>query len=194
GRGESRNTTVAPDGKFSLTGLQPGRYRVWASYSNGKTRLGSLMTEVMVDSGETPLTLALVSMAEVSGKLVMEVDAGTAMAKLWVRLDPIESSIDRGERGQTDAENNFQISGLRAGKYRVTVADLPENAYVKSLDADGTAIAGDVYEISEGSRGGRIKVMISGGGATISGRVLDSDGNRLLTPLALVMLAKEGDD
>src|SRR5262249_17097519 len=115
GQGESRNTTAAPDGKFSISGLQPGRYRVWAIYSNGKTKLGSLATEVMVDSGETPLTLALVSMAEVSGKLVMEGDAGTAMAKLWVRLDPVESGINRGERGQTDAENNFQISGLRAG-------------------------------------------------------------------------------
>src|SRR5262249_1259032 len=88
----------------------------------------------------------------------------------------------------------FQISGLRAGKYRVTVEDLPENAYVKSLDADGTAIAGNVYEIAEGSRGGRIKVIASRGGAQISGRGLDSEGTRLLTPLAVVMLLREGDD
>jgi len=194
GRGESRNASAAPDGKFSITGLQPGRYRVWASYSSGKTRLGSLMTELNVDSGDTPLTLTLVSMAEVTGKVVIEGDAPeTAMPKRWVRFDAIEAAGNRSERGQTDAENNFQIPGLRAGKYRVKVEDLPENAFVKSLEADGTAIASNVYEIAEGARGGRVKVMVSRGGATLSGRVLDSDGNRLLTPLALVVLTKDGD-
>src|SRR5262249_21603096 len=88
GRGESRNVTAASEGGFSITGLQPGKYRVWANYSNGKMWLGSLTTEVIVDSGDTRLTLALVSMAEVSGKVVIEGDApGTAATKRMVRFN-----------------------------------------------------------------------------------------------------------
>jgi hypothetical protein len=187
----TRGNSAGPDGQFSFANLEPATYRVWATFRNGKAQLNSRMVELRLDAADPPpVTLLLQPGVEISGSVVIDGDPpGAATQKYTVRLDAVDD-MSRGDTGDTDHENHFQISGAGPGKYRIHVNTLPENAYVKSLELDGTPVSSDVFEIPDGSRANTVKVIVSRAGAQISGRVLDSDGNRLLTPLAMVGLMR----
>jgi hypothetical protein len=195
-RGNNRGNNTGPDGKFSFTSLEPATYRVWATFRNGKSAMFSRTVEVQLDAGDPPpLTLLLEAGADVTGTLVVEGDPpGAAAEKRTIRLNAADNMSNGGGSGDTDRENGFQVSGVGSGKYRVHVDPLPENAYVKSVDLDGVPGTANLFEIASGSRGARIKVTVSRGGAQVSGRVLDSEGNRLLTPLAMVGLMEGPDE
>jgi hypothetical protein len=188
----SRGTSVGPDGKFTFASVEPATYRVYATYfKDGKVALASRTAELRVDGTDAPsLSLALQPTTEVIGTLIIEGEApGTAAPKRNVRFDPVGIWINNAT-GQTDRDNNFTAGGLMPGKYKVKVESLPDTAYVKSIEVDGTAIADDTIEIGDTTRAARIKVTISLKGGQLSGRVLDSEGNKLLTPLAVVALLK----
>jgi hypothetical protein len=179
---------VGADGKFSFTNLEPGHYRVWAELRNEKSKLFSRTVELQLEGSDPPpLTLVLQPGADVLGTLVIEGDPpGAAVEKRVIRIG--------SENGETDHDNGFQLTGLEPNKYHVEVEPLPENAYVKSVSLEGAPAGTDnQFEIPDGASAVRIKVTVSRGGAQISGRVLDSDGNRLLTPLAIVALAESAD-
>jgi hypothetical protein len=191
-----RDRNIGADGKFSFAGLEPATYRLWATLGNGKGVLFSKTMEVKLDASDPPpLMLMLQPGAEVAGTLVIEGDPPDTVAeKRTVLLDAADDMAHGGGDGETDSQNNFQISGVGGGKYRAHVSPLPENAYVRSIEMDGKQGAANLFEIADGSRAARIKVIVSRGGAQISGRVLDSDGNRLPTPLAMVGLLKSAED
>jgi hypothetical protein len=180
---------IGRDGKFSFNNLEPGTYRVSASFRSGKTQLNSDTAEVTLGAFDPPpLTLVLHPAAEIRGTLVFEDDSpGAPAQKYIVRLEPAGETVEYGGDCETDSEKNFQL-GTAAGKYHVRVNTLPENAYVKSLEVNGTAVASDLFELPDGSRDAHLKIIVSRGGAQISGRVRDAEGDRLLTPLAIVAL------
>ena len=187
-----RGDSAALDGRFSFANLEPATYRIWATYRTGKTQLNSRVIEVKLAAADpAPVTLLLQPGVEISGSVVIDGDPpGGAAQKYTVRLDAVDDMSRGPDTGETDGEHHFQITGAGPGKYRVHVDGLPENAYVKSLELDGTPVASDVFEIPDGSRANTVKVIVSRAGAQISGRVLDSEGNRLLTPLAMVGLMR----
>jgi hypothetical protein len=186
----SRGTSVGPDGKFSFVGIEPATYRLYATYfKDGKVTLASRSVEVKVDGADpAPLALSLQAAIDASGTLTIEGDPPNAAAqKRTIRLEPIGVWINSGY-GETDAKNNFTVSGVAPGKYHLRVDPMPENGYVKTIEMDGATVATDIVEVSEGNRSPRLKVTVSKGGGQIAGRVLDSEGNKLLTPLAMVSL------
>jgi hypothetical protein len=187
---------VGADGKFAFAGLEPATYRVWATLRNDTGALFSKTVDIKLDAADPPpVTLMLQPGAEGSGTLVIEGDPpDTAAEKRTVRLEAADDTTHGGADGLTDRQNNFQIPGVGGGKYRVHVSPLPENAYVKSIEMDGKPGAENLFDIADGSRAARIQVIVSRSGAQIAGRVLDSEGNRLLTPLAVVGLLRSAED
>jgi len=188
----SRGTSVGPDGKFTFGNIDPATYRVYATYMrDGKVTHATRSVELRVDAGDpAPVALALQATDEVSGTVVIEGEPPDAAAqKRTVRLEPVGIWIN-GANGETDSKNNFTAGGLAPGKYRVRVSPLPDNAYVKSIEINGQSSANDSIDIGESGGTQRIKIVVSLKGAQVSGMVLDSDGGRLLTPLAIVGLLK----
>jgi hypothetical protein len=188
----SRGTSVGPDGKFTFTGIEPATYRVYATYyKDSKVTLASRTVELRAEGSDpAPVSLMLQPTADVNGSLIIEGAApGSPATKRTVRLDPVGMWINNAS-GQTDRDNNFQASGLMPGKYKVKVEALPENAYVKAIEMDGNVIADDNIEIGDTARSVPLKITVSLNGAQISGRVLDAEGNKLLTPIAMIALIK----
>ena len=192
-----RNVAAGADGKFVFTGLEPGRYWVAASYS-GKTALSSRRVEIRLEnSGAPQVTIALQAQGELTGTIAIEGDApGTPAGRLTVRLEPSDQNwMNAGslKGGQLDKDNAFRIEGVGPGKFRVRVDGLQENAYLKTIN--DAAASGDegILDLQNGGAI-RIKLAVSRAGAQISGRVLDSNGERLLTPLAMIVLMKGPDD
>jgi protocatechuate 3,4-dioxygenase beta subunit len=194
-----RSTGIGADGKFRFDGLQPGFYRVSAHYNDGKTLLVSRTLEWQLENTEIAnVELALAPGVELSGTLKMEGEAaGTAAPKRTVKLEPASgySMVGQGTTGgEVDRDGAFRIGNIVPGKYRVKVEPLPENAYVKTLEIDGAAVTNGIADLSKAARGASAKVTIGRNGAQISGRVLDSNGERMPSNLVMIFLARDAED
>jgi hypothetical protein len=192
----ARSTQTAPDGKFSFTGLQPASYNVSAQYSPGKSGLQSQIVSLQLDnSDQTDVQLNLRAGEELSGTLEIAGDSppGASAEKHTVRLEPADPSYGwgaeatPGEAGQSGA---FRVTNVAAGRFRVEVEPLPDNAFIKSIALDGIAVPDSILDFSRGVNGSRLKITVSLNGAQISGKILGHDGEPLALPLALVMLWK----
>lgn len=196
----TRSTAPGADGKFRLDGLQPGYYRVWAFYSDGgKTQLASRTMEWQLENSEIAnVELALAPGLELSGTMRMEGEAaGAAAPKRTVKLEPALGYFVANlgiTGGEVDRDGGFRIANIVPGKYRVKVEPLPENAYVKVLEIDGVAVTNGMADLSKVARGASAKVTIGSNGAQISGRVLDSNGERMPTNVVMIFLARDGED
>ncbi len=193
-----RSTVPAPDGKFRFDGLQPGFYRVWAVYNDaGKTQLASRTLEWQLENSEIGnIELALVPGVELSGTLRMEGEAVGAATKRTVKLEPATGyfMVNMGMTGgEVDGDGAFRIANIAPAKYRVKVAPLPENAYIKTLEIDGVAAANGVADLTKVARASA-KMTVGGNGAQISGRVLDANGEPMPTNLVMIFLAKDAED
>jgi hypothetical protein len=178
----SRFSSAGEDGKFSVTGMQPGFYSAVAFYASGKTMLASHPVSFHLDTAdETGLQLTLAPGEDLTGKLELLGDAPAGPPeKRTVRLESADLSNAFGQTEPAAVEvgpdGSFHMANLLPGKFRPVVEPMPENGYVKEVALDGKAIPDRVLDFSQGVGGSRLKITVSRAGARISGRLLGKDG------------------
>jgi len=193
---QGRSTSSGEDGKFSITGMQPGFYSVAAIYSSGKTTLQSRTLDFHLEAAdETGLVLSLSPGEELAGTLVLVGDAPAGAAeKRTVRLEAQGWGNPFGQAEAPAAEvgqdGQFHIANLLPGKFKAVVEPMPENGYLKEAALDGKAVADGVLDFSQGGGGSRLKITVSRAGGQISGRVLGDDGEPAQGP-AVVWLVTD---
>jgi hypothetical protein len=185
----SRSVQAGRDGRFSLSRLTPGLYRVFARYASSGQPMQSASVDVRLDGADqTNIELSLSGGGEVSGTLQL---AGLPDAKRSVRLQPAEASnywVTLPAPAAVDSEGAFKMLNVSPGRYRVVVEPLPANGYVKSVQLDGAAAPDGIIDLSSGARGSRLKVLASTGAGQISGKVLDKDGQPIANSMAFAFL------
>ena len=189
----SRGTLAGADGKFRVEGLQPGFYRVWAMYNDGgKTQLGSRMVEGRLENSEVVnVELALTAGVELAGSVKMEDEAAGAAPKRKVKLEPVAGYMTSNQGttgGEVDESGMFRMGNIAPVKYKVKVEPLAENAYIKTLEIDGTAVNNGVADLSKVARGASAKVVLANNAAQISGRILDSKGEPMPSNAVMIFL------
>jgi hypothetical protein len=188
---QGRSTSAGEDGKFTITGMQPGYYSVAAVYSSGKTMLQSRTLDFHLEAAdETGLVLSLSPGEELTGTLELVGDAPAGAAeKRTVRLEAQGWGNPFGQTEPPAAEvgqdGQFHIANLLPGKFKPVVEPMPENGYMKEVALDGKALADRELDFSQGVGGSRLKITVSRTGGQISGRVLGDDGE---PALGLVMV------
>lgn len=192
---------TGPDGKFSVSGLTPGSYRLMARFqSMNGADLQSPAVDVHVESGdETGVILALAPGDSVSGTLEIEGDtAKSARAeKLTVRLETDSqrgNSDGRSKPADVGDNGAFRVEQIFPGKFRVRVAPMPENAYIKSVKLGGIEAPDGLLDLSRGVSGAGIHITLSRNGGQVEGTVVGEDGAPVRGSLALVALAATADD
>src|SRR6185312_9617630 len=124
---------VGPNGEFTFEGVAPGRYLISARSMDGGTR--SPVMEVAVQSSDvTNLSVALSHGETLEGTI--QIEGGKPQSTDTEKLSVVLESVPRrGEdiRADADGEGAFRIQGVFPGKFKVRVAPLPENAYLKSV-------------------------------------------------------------
>lgn len=187
---------TGPDGKFTISGVTPGHYRLMARFQGmGSAILQSPTVDVQLgNSGETGVNLALAPGETLSGTLEIEGTAKSAPAeKLTVRL---ESKSEGGRTpGAEVAENGtFHIDQVFPDRFRVRVMPLPENAYIKSIKVGNAQTTDGMIDLSRGVSGAGINITLSRNGGQLEGKVVGDDGNPSSGSFALVVLAATADE
>ncbi len=174
------------DGSFSITGLDPGPYRVYAcadgytpEYYDGAESASDADT-VTVKPGEdvTGIRFSLEKYQPgtggISGTIVDDTD-GTPLADAWVTAVASWEPYTYG-RAMTDKQGGFVIGGLKSGAYTISagaegfIEEFYDNAPVWELASPVTVTEPDTLS-------GLVMRLAEGG--VISGRVTDKDGRPL---------------
>lgn len=179
---------------FLFADLQPGTYRLFALHSSDKTRLYSQPVDVHLESGDvTGVNLVLSPGGEMTGRLEMSGSAGTE--KLSVSLvTTINFFGESAPSAEVDPSGAFRIGNIAPGRYRVKVAPIPENAYLKSVRLDGVeALDGDL-DLSRGAQGSSLRIVVSRNGGQVSGKLLDQSGEPVGVVPVMVLLVADPKD
>jgi hypothetical protein len=107
---------VERDGSYTITGLEPGKWEVWARTATGRTAQG----QIEIDEGATAATLDLNFTEGLTLSGVVRVD-GAPLGGAYVRIlnDQSEASF---QMVQASYDGSFKLSGLTPGAWFVVVA------------------------------------------------------------------------
>jgi len=190
----SNQTSGLQHGKFSFRGLQPGAYRIYASYSSGKTALQSQTVDLTLDNSDQTVQLALAPAEEITGTLEIDGDQAAA-AQHTVRLDSADNFGNGGDvdatPGVVDRTGAFRIANVAPSRFRPVVEPMPDNAYIQSVTVDGTAAADNIVDLSHGVKGSHLKIAVSRNGAQVAGAVLDQAGQPIVSPMVVIYLVDD---
>src|SRR5581483_11553554 len=122
------------EGKFSITGIDPGRYMVALDKVGYVALLSPSEGQINLVAGEKKedLKLKLIPTGAITGR-VLTAD-GEPVENAIVSVD---FSTGQGSTGHTDEKGQYRIGGLAPGRYRVraTLETLPVPAEIRT---DGT--------------------------------------------------------
>jgi hypothetical protein len=86
---------------------------------------------------------------------------------------------------QAEDDGTFRMQGVTPGVFRVSVFNLPENTYVKTINFGGQDVNGKDLDLTSGT-GGEMQIQLAPNGAEVTGVVRDADGKGL--PGAIVQI------
>jgi protocatechuate 3,4-dioxygenase beta subunit len=189
---------VGPDGKF-LINLHPGYVRLSARCVSGDTVLQSEPVEIHLEppgSTNIQLTLNQATYATVEGnvEIIGDSSAASPARKIMVHLAAVDLSMAPAP-GQTevDSDGAFRLKGISPGRYSLSIYNIPDNAYIKSILLGNVLVREGVLDFSRGVPKERMRITISRNGAQISGEVRDAGGGPMLNPnISVVLVPQSG--
>ncbi len=174
-------TATNAQGEFSLSGLPPGKYGVFASpgRENSESNNYSELTTFEIVAGEvTGLEVKVRRGAGFSGTVVIEGAADqAALAKLpqlqlFAAAETQELTAPAEMPLRIDPQGNFRVSGLRPGRMRLRLItwNAPKGYWLERIERDG-APQPDGLEIAAGEHLSGIRVVLLYGTAKLRGQV-----------------------
>jgi protocatechuate 3,4-dioxygenase beta subunit len=197
-------TTTDDDGKYQLTGLTAGQFKIMplakafvAGTSDGYQEPGQSIT-VADDETIAKIDFALIRGGVITGRItdtdgrpviservnVVAEDAPDIGSGLMTMFD--------GPRNRTDDRGIYRIYGLSPGNYRVSIGQAAADGSMAIMGLGGSQYTKTYYpgvaeeakatilEINEGTEVSNIDIVagISGRGFSVSGRVVDADSGQ----------------
>jgi hypothetical protein len=121
------------EGKFSITGMDPGRYTVAVDRIGFVTTTDVPLVILQAGDKKDDLKLKLVPTGAITGRVVNSDGEPVENAAVEVEMGP----YGRGPSSRTDEKGQFRIGGLTPGRYRVRAT--PESLPIPpEIRTDGT--------------------------------------------------------
>jgi Carboxypeptidase regulatory-like domain len=165
------------EGKFEIWGLDPGKYAVsarWEGPGGEETLMGRIVRTAPVafevaGSNVENLELRVIPDSDIAGRLVFETPDGT-------QPDPERKiTLGPGASAPVDEADTFQLKKIPAGRYVVGLSW--DTVYVKSMQLGSQSIDGADLDLSNGSGGAALTLLLSPATGSVSGTVRDDKGN-----------------
>jgi hypothetical protein len=175
---EEKVANPGADGHFAFGPLEPATYRM---YGQTKTQEGTWRTpivEIKLTASLDFVPLALSRGFDLTGRLSGIAPAGQTIELTNVRA-PNDAMPIPGGAATVAADGSFTIKGVQSGAYEVSVAPLPDNAYLRSVRLGNTDAVDAVIDLRGGSTSAALTVAVSEAGGQISGSLETAGGNPL---------------
>ena len=184
-------------GEFKVTGLLPGRHRLYARAGEGeKLRMASTVLEV-ADRDIEGLTLVLGAGAEVTGRIVTDrQDSDLDWRRIWLEMDPVgdPSRIFFGGRSSRIEEDfTFKITNLPEASYRLVVRLPPGNHYVESIRLQTEELIDRPIEVRSADQLDEVEIHVSSEGAQISGVVEKEEAREAAEGATVLIFAADSE-
>ncbi len=178
--------------KFALGDLKPGSYRIRA---HCQTDAGTLYSQVeafnLTHAGVENVALHLSTAFEVTGTLVPRRLWPQTGAQPKVHLQAIDGMFMPTPPADVAPNGSFIANNIFSGRYRVYVEPLPENAFIQSIQTNGSVSSNRIVDLPGSTA--TLKIIVSDQGGEVSGAVRDQQG-QLQPLLAVVFLQSEKEE
>jgi hypothetical protein len=160
-------TTAGQDGRFAFQSLWPRDYEVRAESADASADLDAAVME----GREAAVTLRLEGLFEVAGQVdwKREGESIVELPGVRVHLAPAGASVWNESSALVQKDNSFQLKGVRAGRYRIAVSQVPEGYYLDSVRLSGIEAMGETVELHRGY--GPIVLRLEPRPGIVNGRV-----------------------
>lgn len=187
--GGGAGNPIKPDGSFQFWGMDPGKYRLSASW--GGRSASPVSTElIQIEVGASNvdnIELHVLPASELAGRLLMEsADAKLSNAQTRVSMRQIGFASNDSYSALVAPDDTFTLKSVRAGKYAVSVSR--DGVYVKSVRLGATQLDGDIVDLSNASGAADVTLVLSNAVGSLSGTAHDAKDNPVE---ALVILSRD---
>jgi hypothetical protein len=167
--------SVQPDGSFETWRLGPGKYSLTAEWNapNGEHVETAPVEIEVAGSNIDDIELRLIPDSNINGRIEFEDDQ---MKQSIERMHPQMVQLSYMGVGSEDRDSlplgddgTFRLEKVRPGKYRLGFSD--HRVYVKSMRLGTTAIDGALLDLSNGSGGADLTLLLSAATGSVSGTV-----------------------
>ena len=175
--GGPARVAILPDGRFTFSGVSPGRYRIRA---HGTTRPHEpeVFAEyaVRVDGRDVgPIQMTLAAGATVDGTVMVDPRhrrPAPPLSSLRVRA-PFADGSGFGDAltGAVAPNGRFAIRGLADGDHQIVVSGLPDPWVVQRVTWRGHDITDETIQADEGATFPDVRIAITDQAAAVSGMV-----------------------
>ncbi len=187
---------VGNDGAFDFWPPAPGTYGLtgeWNAPNGEQVETARLEIEV-ADSNIENIELRVVPRSKIEGNVEYEDASAKAMATKYVngvkvRLFQISADSGNLESEDVTAHGTFELRSVPAGKYWLGVAE--DKLYVKSMRLGSMSIDGAILDLSNGSAGADLTLVLRAAAGVVTGVVQDDKGNAAGTEVVLVAAGME---
>lgn len=188
--------TYGPDAKhtnkFALGDLKPGSYRIRAHCQTDAEMLYSQVEAFnLTHASVENVALHLSTAFEVTGTLVPRRLWPQTGAQPKVQLQATDGMFMLTPPVDVALNGSFIANNIFSGRYRVSVEPLPENAFLQSIQTNGSVTSNRIVDLPSSTV--TLKIIVSDQGAEVSGTVRDQQG-QLQPLLAVVFLQSEKEE
>jgi len=160
-----------PQGKFELTGLQPGSYSAITVQMQGSSPKMSMQTLVVPDTSVENVVLGARPEVAIQGKVIVDGDGKVALQDFPIMLTPSEGMAVMPATAKADKTGVFTLDHVTPASYDLQLSLSPPGTYVKSVLFNDREALGQVLNCSPitagtlqivlGTDGGKVEVAVS---------------------------------
>ncbi|MES1258119.1 MAG: carboxypeptidase-like regulatory domain-containing protein [Acidobacteriota bacterium] len=190
---------IKQDGSFEIWRSDPGKYMLSANFRGGANRFErTAEKEVEVGGANVDgIELRVIPESDLPGRVDFEDDAARQLLQPpSPATKPQQPGTQPSGQQRTpqpsiqlqnvamgpgpglatfDESGIFSLKKVAAGRYRVVIR--PDSLYVRSMRLGSRSVEGSLLDLSDGSDGADLSILVSAKVGSISGAVVDSQGS-----------------
>lgn len=162
-------------GEFEITGVPAGSYWAVANLQDEQRQYQGRTLVQVADADVQGVTIPVSAGVNLAGRVRVDPQRPFDYSKLVVAAMPTDGAGFGGQGAQVRPDGGFTLENVAAGNYRLNVSGYPEEYYLKAVRFGGGDVLDTGLSVDATSGAVQIDVVLSSGGSTVSGTVMNDE-------------------